>query len=242
MAFRIEERRAVDTPPEEREKIYEAAWERGGLQFRAAFQDMMIDKSGERHGGRLRQAQDPLDRKGPEDRGDPVGHRSSLRRKAPADRHQLFRDLQPPQRHAGGSAQGADRSDQPRGDLHHRGRVPGRHHRLRHWIRRDDRPDVAHGHSRARRDCLEGRVGGGTAQLPRLAGRRLPEPVHDYRPGQPVGALQHAGGDRAARGLDHRLHQAHATTAASNVSRRGPTRWTNGSRRSTKRPTRPCCR
>ena len=43
MAFRIEERRAVDTPPEEREKIYEAAWERGGLQFRAAFQDMMID-------------------------------------------------------------------------------------------------------------------------------------------------------------------------------------------------------
>jgi cation diffusion facilitator CzcD-associated flavoprotein CzcO len=44
MAFRIEERLAVDTPSEEREKIYEAAWERGGLQFRAAFQDMMIDK------------------------------------------------------------------------------------------------------------------------------------------------------------------------------------------------------
>ena len=44
MAFRIEERLAVDTLPEEREKIYEAAWERGGLQFRAAFQDMMIDK------------------------------------------------------------------------------------------------------------------------------------------------------------------------------------------------------
>jgi cation diffusion facilitator CzcD-associated flavoprotein CzcO len=45
MAFRIEERLAVKTPPEEREKIYEAAWERGGLQFRAAFQDMMIDKA-----------------------------------------------------------------------------------------------------------------------------------------------------------------------------------------------------
>src|SRR5882672_10876565 len=44
MAFRIESRLAVDTAPEEREKIYEAAWERGGLQFRAAFQDMMIDK------------------------------------------------------------------------------------------------------------------------------------------------------------------------------------------------------
>jgi cation diffusion facilitator CzcD-associated flavoprotein CzcO len=44
MAFRIEQRLAVETPPEERETIYEAAWERGGLQFRAAFQDMMIDK------------------------------------------------------------------------------------------------------------------------------------------------------------------------------------------------------
>jgi cation diffusion facilitator CzcD-associated flavoprotein CzcO len=44
MAFRIEERLAVETPPEERETIYEAAWERGGLQFRAAFQDMLVDK------------------------------------------------------------------------------------------------------------------------------------------------------------------------------------------------------
>ena len=45
MAFRIEERLAVETPAEEREKIYEAAWERGGLQFRAAFQDMMVNKA-----------------------------------------------------------------------------------------------------------------------------------------------------------------------------------------------------
>ena len=44
MGFRIEDRKAVETPPEEREKIYEAAWERGGLQFRAAFQDMMVSK------------------------------------------------------------------------------------------------------------------------------------------------------------------------------------------------------
>ena len=44
MAFRIEERLAVETPPEEREAIYEAAWERGGLQFRAAFKDMMVDR------------------------------------------------------------------------------------------------------------------------------------------------------------------------------------------------------
>jgi cation diffusion facilitator CzcD-associated flavoprotein CzcO len=44
MGFRIDERLAVETPSDERETIYEAAWERGGLQFRAVFQDMLVDK------------------------------------------------------------------------------------------------------------------------------------------------------------------------------------------------------
>jgi cation diffusion facilitator CzcD-associated flavoprotein CzcO len=44
-AFRIDERLAVETPPKERDAIYEAAWERGGLQFRAAFKDMMASKA-----------------------------------------------------------------------------------------------------------------------------------------------------------------------------------------------------
>ena len=38
-----EPRLAVETAPEERERIYEAAWQRGGLQFRASFQDIVID-------------------------------------------------------------------------------------------------------------------------------------------------------------------------------------------------------
>ncbi len=45
MAFRIEERLAVETAPEQRETIYQAAWERGGLQFRASFKDMLVDKA-----------------------------------------------------------------------------------------------------------------------------------------------------------------------------------------------------
>ncbi len=44
MGFRVSERNAVETPPEDREKLYEAAWERGGLQFRATFQDMLFSK------------------------------------------------------------------------------------------------------------------------------------------------------------------------------------------------------
>ncbi|HVZ09947.1 flavin-containing monooxygenase [Rhodopila sp.] len=43
-AFRVSPQKAVDTPAAEREAIYEAAWERGGLQFRAAFQDLLSSK------------------------------------------------------------------------------------------------------------------------------------------------------------------------------------------------------
>jgi cation diffusion facilitator CzcD-associated flavoprotein CzcO len=43
-AFLIEERKAFDVSPQERQAIYEAAWETGGLQFRATFQDLLQDK------------------------------------------------------------------------------------------------------------------------------------------------------------------------------------------------------
>jgi cation diffusion facilitator CzcD-associated flavoprotein CzcO len=44
MGFRVSEQKAVETSPEEREKLYEAAWDRGGLQFRATFEDMLVSK------------------------------------------------------------------------------------------------------------------------------------------------------------------------------------------------------
>ncbi|PPQ29209.1 flavin-containing monooxygenase [Rhodopila globiformis] len=43
--FTISERLALEIAPEERQAIYEAAWEKGGLQFRAAFQDLLVDKA-----------------------------------------------------------------------------------------------------------------------------------------------------------------------------------------------------
>ena len=42
--FRISERRVFDLSPEERMAVYEKAWETGGLQFRAAFQDLLVSK------------------------------------------------------------------------------------------------------------------------------------------------------------------------------------------------------
>src|SRR5262249_38080942 len=43
--FRIEDRSAHDVTPSERQEIYNAAWEKGGLQFRAAFRDLLVDKA-----------------------------------------------------------------------------------------------------------------------------------------------------------------------------------------------------
>ncbi|MBN8927313.1 MAG: cyclohexanone monooxygenase [Rhodospirillales bacterium 69-11] len=43
--FVIEDRSAHDVTPEQRQAIYEAAWEKGGLQFRAAFRDLLTDQA-----------------------------------------------------------------------------------------------------------------------------------------------------------------------------------------------------
>ncbi len=44
-AFKIAKRNVADVTPEERQAIYEAAWNTGGLQFRATFHDLMIDQA-----------------------------------------------------------------------------------------------------------------------------------------------------------------------------------------------------
>jgi cation diffusion facilitator CzcD-associated flavoprotein CzcO len=44
-AFFIEDRSAWDVTPEQRQTLYEAAWAKGGLQFRAVFRDMLLDKA-----------------------------------------------------------------------------------------------------------------------------------------------------------------------------------------------------
>jgi len=43
--FVIAERNVFDVSPEEREAIYEAAWAKGGLQFRASFKDLLTSKA-----------------------------------------------------------------------------------------------------------------------------------------------------------------------------------------------------
>ncbi len=40
--FTIAERLALETAPEERQALYETAWKKGGLQFRATFKDLLV--------------------------------------------------------------------------------------------------------------------------------------------------------------------------------------------------------
>ncbi len=44
-AYRISERNAFEVSDEERQAIYEAAWQKGGLQFRGCFRDIVFDKA-----------------------------------------------------------------------------------------------------------------------------------------------------------------------------------------------------
>ena len=44
-SYTIEDRSAFDVTPDERKALYETAWEKGGLQFRATFRDLLIDKA-----------------------------------------------------------------------------------------------------------------------------------------------------------------------------------------------------
>ena len=41
----IDDRAALETPAEERQALYEKAWEIGGLRFRAMFRDLLVDKA-----------------------------------------------------------------------------------------------------------------------------------------------------------------------------------------------------
>ncbi len=43
-AFTIEDRNVFDVTPDERMQIYDQAWDKGGLQFRAAFKDLLSSK------------------------------------------------------------------------------------------------------------------------------------------------------------------------------------------------------
>ena len=123
---------------------------------------------------------------------------------AATDRHRLLRDVQPRQRDPRRCARDADRADHADGI----GTRDGAEYDLDIIVFATGFDAMTGPCSRStsaagRAHAAPG-VGGRTAHLSRPAGAGLPEHVHRHRPGQPVRAVQHAGGDRAACRVDHR--------------------------------------
>ena len=161
---------------------------RPGRRFRRQRADRQVDSR-----------EDPRRGEGPRDGRGTEPARPSVRRQAALPRYQLLCDLQPSQRHAGESAARADQGHHRLRHRHRQAQRRCRRHRVRHRLRRHDRRD--HGGAsdhRTRRQIAVGCLGPGTADLSRPHGRGLPQPLHDHRARQPVGAVEHGGVDRAA--------------------------------------------
>ena len=127
-----------------------------------------------------------------------------LRHQAAVPRHRLLRDLQPAARASGRPAQGPDHDDHRDRHRHGRRLARVRRDRLRHRLRRDDRRAGRRRHHRPGRRHAEGEVGRRPDDLPRPDDGRVPQLLRHHRPGQPVGAVEHGGVDRAARRLGRR--------------------------------------
>ncbi len=195
---------ALEVAPAERQREFEARWQQGGLCFMAAFRDLLLSHEanaaaadfvrakiqGIVHDPALAAKLTPKNIIGAKRLCVDTGYYATFNRP-----NVTLVDLD----ERAASCDHARRRARPGPHL------PGRRDRLRHRLRCDDRRPAADRHSRSRRRAAARRLGKRPAQLSGPAGRRLPQPVHHHRAGQPVGADQHAALDRAARELDRRL-------------------------------------
>ena len=76
----------------------------------------------------------------------------------------------------------------------------------------------------------------GPGDVPRADDLRVPEPVHDHRARQPIGAVEHDGVDRAARRLDQPTRSTTSASTTSTRSNRPTPPRRNGSSTTTSSP------
>ena len=200
-------RSALEVTTRSATRIYEELWEEGGFKFLwGGFFDLMFNEAANETAAEFIRAKIRAIVQRPGGRGAPVPDRPPLRIEAPADRHRLLRDLQPRQRHPRRHLRAAAITRiTPTGIETPDGPLRGRRHRLRHRVRRHDRPLLRMNITGRDGLTLAEKWADGPTDLPRPAGRRVPEPLHDHRSRQPIGADEHADVDRAARGVDRRL-------------------------------------
>ncbi len=206
----VSERLVFDSTEEERQALHEAAWAEGGLRFRSTFQDLMVDKAANDTAVEFIRAKIRQVVKDPAVADTLTAFDHPYATKRPPIDTEYFETFNRDNVTLVDVRAAPIERVTPQGIQTRDAEYPPGHHRLRHRLRRHDRPAAAHRHPRPRRRGAQGRVGRRPAHLPGATGHGLPQPVHHHRPRQPVRALQHAGGDRAARRLDHRLHRLHA--------------------------------
>ena len=231
----------LETTPEEREQEFDKMWDAGGFAFWLAnYQDMFFSKEANDV------IADYLKRKIRSTVNDPVVAEKLIpktysygTKRQPLDTNYFETFNKKNVLLVDAEHRRSDRGDHAERDSRGRQGVPARHYRRRHRLRRDDRPAEATRHQGARRQGAGAGVGGRPARLPRVGHSRLPEPVHDHRPAEPLGAVQHAGIDRTARRVDYRMHRAHAEETSLQRSRRRRRRRTRGARMSPRSSTRP---
>ncbi len=230
-------------PDEERRARFDAAWEEGHLlSLGSRYTDLITNRAASDTIAALFHERIRTDREGPGHRRCAVPHRPRHRHQADVPRQRLLRDVQPAARAPGRPAQAADHDGHGEGDRHDRGVVRVRRHRLRHRLRRHDRGHRRRRHHRSRRRVAEAEVGRRPGHVPRPDDRRVPEPVHDHRAREPVGAVEHGGVDRAARSTGSPTAWPGCATTASTPSSRPRRPRPGGSSTSTTAPTSPCSR
>ena len=208
----------LETTPEEREQEFDKMWDAGGFAFWLAnYQDMFFSKEAndviaEYLKRKIRSiVNDPAIAEKLTPKTYPYGTK-----RQPLDTN-YFETFNKKNVAAGGCEhRWSNRGDHA--ERHSRGwqGVSARHYRHRHRLRRDDWPAEEPRYQGARRQGAGAGVGGRSADLSRPGDRRLPQPVHDHRPAEPLGAVEHAGLDRAACRVDHRMHRPHAKKQAHN--------------------------
>ena len=207
--FKINMASAIATPEAERQREFQERWDYGGLGFMASFSDLLLNDESNKTAAEFVRAKIREVVKDPElaDRLSPrnvigckrlcvdTGYWATFNQP-----HVTLVDVSdtPIERIT------ADGPARQRQGLHLR--LPGAGDRLR----RHDRRAAADRHPRPRRPQPAGQVDRGTEDLSRPHHGGLPQPLHHHRPGQPVGADQHAAVDRAARRMDRRLHRIRA--------------------------------
>src|SRR5680860_72473 len=164
----VPEHSALSVDTKAREARFERAWDSGTLYgMVAAFNDLLVDRAANDTAAEFARARIREIVADPElaDRLSPRNHPFGTKRPC----------LDP------------DRRDHPDRGSHDDRRVRLRRHRVRHRVRRHDRPAARPRHHRRRGSDAAGQVGRRAPHVPRDRDRRLPQPLHRHRAGEPVG-------------------------------------------------------